>query len=81
VLDHFNTLNCGPNYAIETHFLLTEGGTVWSLKKWNGLDESILLLLRVPMAIVITILGALWAEHLARRTHVTAEDQTWNARP
>jgi hypothetical protein len=81
VIDRFNTLNCGPGYAIETHFLLTEGGTVWSLQKWNGLDESILLLLRVPMAIVITILGALWTEQLARRAHVIAEDQPLDARP
>jgi hypothetical protein len=59
VLDRYSTLYCGPDYAVETHFLLTTDSRVYSLQASDGMGEGILACLRVPAAVVVAGLGLL----------------------
>lgn len=66
VVDRLVTHYCGPDYSIETHFLLTSDGTVWSLQKWGGMVDLFIYCLNIPLGVVIAVIGALTTRRLAR---------------
>lgn len=70
VLDHLVTTYCGPDYTIETHFLLTVDSKVWILQKWGGMEIIVYLFLGVPAALALAIFGAWFTGRIFRQGSV-----------
>ena len=68
VVDRLVTHYCGPDYTIETHFILAADGTVWSLQKWGGTIELFTICIGMPLSIIMALVGTLLTGRLARPT-------------
>jgi len=69
VLDRLVTHYCGPDYAIETHFALTDDGNIWSLQKWDGIYSFPAFICVTPISILMAILGNKWEKYVRKQAN------------